>query len=641
MRRRRIWLVLGVATLLVAMQAARSSDSRSARAGGLVRTTLASEVGVVLDEIPASMRGRVAAAMLAKPASFWIARAREQLGFTTYRLVFREAFYDAKKGALPLPPEAKWRISLVGKPQRHRIDGHDVVGVHYSFASVILTDAASPGASEPKLAKVGGVWKEPFVLPVDPELLFQRTGFACMDESQFPFGSVDSEETQFFYDQTAEPEKALSSVGYHYTRMPKQSCVAALHDHVGAVKTAVRYQRLAWSPTLADRYRYGKVTGVDPDLELYRPDALHDQTTYRYIHSAGTGGCEVVEHSVEGTGWRRLLQFTTSDQNVGERDLTIGGVDYAISGHPGDLDRYHLYVFSACHHHFHFRYYGQLSWHGKGGPILNTKQGFCLQSTFRVANRETSSLVNPFAGCDYQGIAAGWIDQYQIGLSAQWIDSTSIPPGVGLRSFHSNPYGILCEGKFVDAKGRPLGPKQPVVWAPTKYKTPDGKTVSAPLCKLSPNWDRNNTDSVKVRIERQGLGLITTACTRGQIGPLRNCGFGKHPTTAPCRPGQKTTATFSIPSGARPQVVRLTEYSHALRTPIPARYEDSWVPLRPGVSDQPAMLANEIVTADEPLAITFRCPSPRSGGLHEPGGTYSVYTAPVFPGDPAATVTRG
>ena len=32
-------------------------------------------------------------------------------------------------------------------------------------------------------------------------------------------------------------------------------------------------------------------------------------------------------------------------------------------------------------------------------------------------------------------------------------------------------------------------------------------------------------------LRRQGLGLITTTCTRGQIGPLRNCGFGTHPTT--------------------------------------------------------------------------------------------------------------
>jgi hypothetical protein len=84
----------------------------------------------------------------------------------------------------------------------------------------------------------------------------------------------------------------------------------------------------------------------------------------------------------------------------------------------------------------------------------------------------------------------------------------------------------------------------------------------------------------------------------------------------------------------------LTEFSHELGSPIPARYEDSYVPLRPGVSDQPSMLANTIVTATAPVTVTFACPSPRTGGVSEPGGTFSVYTAPVFPADPAAPVTR-
>ena len=290
------------------------------------------------------------------------------------------------------------------------------------------------------------------------------------------------------------------------------------------------------------------MTGRDPDLQSYLPDFLHDQTTYRYIHSAKNGGCEVTEGSVRGTGWRRLLQYGTSDENVGEQQLTIGGVDYTISGHPGDLDRYHLFVFSPCHHHFHFNYYGRLSWQGKGGRVTNSKKGWCLVSTNRPANRETSPLWTPFENCDYQGIAAGWVDQYQIGISGQWVDTTDFPTGTGTRSFNSNPYGVLCEGKFVDKQGTPLGPRQAVVWAPTRLKTADGKTVDAPLCHLKPNWHANNVESVRDRVEQQGLGLITTTCTRGQIGPLRNCGFGAHPTTAPCRPGRRTTATFSIPS---------------------------------------------------------------------------------------------
>ena len=490
------------------------------------------------------------------------------------------------------------------------------------------------------LRNVGGTWAEPFILPVDPELVMQRTGYACMDEDQFPFGSVDSEEVDSFFDETAVVEKTLGNVGhYHFTVQPTESCVQALRNHIGSVSTSVLFERLAWDPALANQYRFGKVTGQDPDLEIYMPDFLPSRATYRYIHAVGSGGCEVVEGSVGGTGWRRLLQFATSDENVGERPLTIGGVDYSLSGHPGDLDLHNLFELSPCHGHYHFKYYGDLGWTGAGSTV-NAKQGFCLQSTYRAANRETSPLHTPFAGCDFQGVAAGWLDQYKAGLPNQWLDTTDINAPNGARSFHSNPDGLLCEGKFVDENGTPLGPNDPVVWAPTGLVAENGEPVEAPLCQLSARWDENNIDSVQERIEKPGLGLITSQCARGQIGPLRNCGFGENPKTASCVPGQSTTTTFSIPSGAAPQVVRLTEYSHALRSPIPARYEDSWVPYQPGVSDQPAMLANVVIQPSAPTLVTFRCPSPRSGGVPEPGGTYSIYTAPVFPDDAPAAVTR-
>jgi hypothetical protein len=598
-----------------------------------------SQVGVVLDEIPMSMRGRVAAALLAKPQSFWQERARAQLRLTIYRLVFRGAFYGHKK-SLPLPPEPQWQITLGGAPTRRTVDGHDVVGVNYSFASVLLSDESSPGTSEQMLRNVGGRWAEPFTLPVDPELLLQRTGFACMDEDHFPFGSVDSEEVDSFYDQTAIVQRTLGNNGqYHFTRQPTESCVEALRNHVGMVSTSLLFERLAWNAPLADQVRFGKVTGVDADLEIYLPDFLPSRTTYRYIHATGSGGCEVAEGSVGGTGWRRLLQFATSDENVGESTLTIGGVDYTVSGHSGELDSHNLFELSPCHGHYHFKYYGDLGWSG-GGSAVNSKLGFCLQSTNRVANRETSPLHTPFASCHFQGVAAGWVDQYKAGLPNQWLDTTDFTAPNGTRSFHSNPQGFLCEGKFVDEDGTPLGPDDPVVWAPTGLLSEDGEPVEAPLCQQKEGWDENNTDSVEERIEKHGLGLITSPCTRGQIGPLRNCGFGDKPTTVSCAPGQSTTATFSISPGAAPQVVRLTEYSHALRSPIPARYEDSWVPYQPGVSDQPYMLANGVVEPTQPTQVTFRCPSPRTGGVPEPGGRYSIYTAPVFPDDAPATVTR-
>jgi len=256
---------LGAALLVAVLWLIGGSGSASATpAGSLVRTTMESDVGVVLDDIPASMRARVATALIQRPQSFWTTRARAQLRLTSYRLVFRAAFYASGKDALPLPPEPEWQITLAGGPSRRTVDGHDVVSVHYAFSSVLLSDEDSPGEAEMKLRTVGGTWNEPFVFPIDPELVMQRTGYACMDEDQFPFGSVDSEEVDSFYDQTAVVEKALGPIGfYHFTRQPTESCVDALKNHVGRVATSVKFVRLAWDPALADQFRYGKVTGAE------------------------------------------------------------------------------------------------------------------------------------------------------------------------------------------------------------------------------------------------------------------------------------------------------------------------------------------------------------------------------------------
>ena len=232
------------------------------------------------------------------------------------------------------------------------------MAVDYRFSSTLLTDAASPAISEPRLRQIGGTWSEPFILPVDPELVLQRTGYACLNEDSYPFNSVDSEEIDAFYDHECTGETTLGNEGQcHFSKLERRSCVKALREEVGHIRTSVEYERLRWDPDLADRVRYGKVTGDDPDLEIYVPDFLPSRITYRYIHASG---CDVEEQSVTGTGWRRLLQFATSDENVGNRSLTIGGVDYFLSGHGGELDTHNLFELGACHQHYHFKYYGDL-----------------------------------------------------------------------------------------------------------------------------------------------------------------------------------------------------------------------------------------------------------------------------------------
>ncbi len=95
----------------------------SADPGALVHVTATSKVGVLLDEVPDSIRERVAAALIAKPDSFYEARAKQQLTLSTYRLNFRSSFYDEDSGKnqLPLPPPEVQAIQFVKTRARPHI----------------------------------------------------------------------------------------------------------------------------------------------------------------------------------------------------------------------------------------------------------------------------------------------------------------------------------------------------------------------------------------------------------------------------------------------------------------------------------------------------------------------------------------
>jgi hypothetical protein len=256
--------------------------------GALVQTTMSSTVGVVLDEIPQASRDAAAAGLLAQSNDFWVARAQRQINLTTYRLIFRNQFYKGQQGGLrqqlPLPPPPVRNVTLNGPARRDTIDGHDVVVVDYTLNSTLLTDADSPGIAEPGLKSTGGTWKERFTLPVDPELIFQRTRFACLDEAEFPPLSVDSEEIDSFYDDSCTVETQLTQTGCHQTELPTQSCVDAVKAKIGRVSTNILYTRLAWDSNIADQYRVGPITNpaganLTPEASEFRVNRI----TYRYF----------------------------------------------------------------------------------------------------------------------------------------------------------------------------------------------------------------------------------------------------------------------------------------------------------------------------------------------------------------------
>lgn len=580
--------------------------------GALVRTTMKSQVGVLLDELPTYQRERVATALLAKPASFWEERARSQVAMTLYRLVFRQYFYEGKL-QLPLPPRQAWSIKLdAGGAQRTTVDGHDVLAVGFEYEGMLLSDADSPAKGDPALAEVGGTWDEPFFLPIDPELLLQRTGYACMDESEFPANSVDGENVSTFYDQDC----TVAPPDCHITKpMPLEDCTGAVKNHVGHVDTKVRFERLAWDAAKADAARVEKVTHADgADLAVIGEGIDNNRLIYRYV---AADSCAIAEGCVGGPGWRRLLQFDASVKNLGAKPLNIGDVDYYISGAGTTLGDHHVYEFSQCHLHYHFSHYGKFTY-GTGSEQTGQKKAFCLQSTSRYSNNESSPLTNPYGACDYQGIEAGWGDDYGAGLDCQWIDVTAVNTSTGPvtqpLAFRSNPDQFLCEGTPVlDDKGNPT-------FVPTTFTTEMGEKVDRPACDFVGGWDDNNFGSRDVTIPPTG-GLVTAPCTRGQIGPLRDCGFTEQKETADlitCTPGAAVELECTVADPAAPAVLRVCERSAALGTGVACTFRDA--------------LANSIVPGSAPTKVTLTCPAARDAV--ETGGLIALFAQPLVDGDP-------
>lgn len=610
----RAWLGLGaVAITLSAACSSEDDASEPGSAGALVATRLESQVGVLLDELPAATRDQVAEQLLEQPEANWLARARAQIALTTYRLVFRDFFYDEGegKGQLPLPPPELWNVELTSAPQRVTVSGHDLVVVGYRFTSTLLAPEDSPGLAEPALAEPGGSWDESFVLPLDPELLFQRTGYACLDESEFPPNSADGENVATFFDDQCEGGPS----DCHVTEVPEESCYEALERAVGTVNVMLHFERLGWDEELASQVRVGEVTNSSgADLEVIGEGLENQRLIYRYI---AADSCAVVEGCVDGTGWRRLLQFDASVKNVGAEALHLGDVDYYLEGGSSELGDHHIFEYSACHEHYHFSHYGDFVLTA-GQARRGNKQAFCLQSTNRYANHEQAPLTHPYGSCAYQGIQAGWGDDYGAGLECQWIDVTGLqqassdePPRL---AFVSNPDRFLCEGSPVlDDEGR-------LTFEPSEFTTATGETVDRPVCDMMSGWDGNNEQTRAAPLPERGA-LITTPCTRGQLGPLRDCGFEEAAgalDVVDCPVGETLRLTCSVPEGEPPSVLRVCEYSHALESGVYCVYRDA--------------LVNTLVEGAE-VQVEVTCPAARDDV--EVGGRVSLYGAPLVPGAPS------
>lgn len=590
--------------------------------GALVGVTATSTVGVLLEDFPLASRARLATAFMALPQSYWIERAKQQIRLATYRLIYRGAFYPANSGrnALPLTEPEAWTITLAqGGPSRTTtFDNHDVVTWDFTFSTTILTDEDSPATTEPNLATIGGTHTESFVFPVDPTLLIQRTGYACMDEEDFPPQSVDEENAWEFYDDSCTAENPNNLACHQTLPLPTKSCDRAVRDTIGRVDVALDFERLAWDATVAAQVRRGPVTVQDaPDLVVVDTGRLslsNNRIIYRYFQP---NSCALVESCVGGAGWRRLLTFDSYDHNQGGEPIHIGPVDYAVQGFGSELIDHNVYVHSACHDHYHFEYYGNFSF-GSGVSEIN-KNGFCLESTGRISNNELSPLHTPY-DCYNQGVSAGWGDLYAAGLLCNWVDvtgvDTSTAPVTRQLTFASNPDGFICEG---DLQKDSLGNQ---IWETTAFTTSTGEPVDRAACAEAPFTEENDIKSVAVTLPQKG-GMLTQACTDGQtLGPARNCGFAAQPNVVACTAGAAVTLSCSGGSVTQPQVVRVCETSRALGGGVDCVHRDA--------------LSNTVLEG-LPALITTTCPAARDAT--EIGGQVAIYTAPAYGPDGAVPVT--
>jgi hypothetical protein len=696
-----IGLVLG---LTAACSATVEEDDDSGSAikdfpeGAILDVSIDSTVGVLLDDLaslPAEEGARIEADVLNKPLAFWQERARMQLRLTTQRQYFRHLYHgpttsgftrekatieNPVAGQLPLPPMVDpdgndlWTkdITITLPPRVETIDGHKLAVVRYSFKSHLLTDKDSPARSDRALAVVGGKVAEPHQLPVDPDQIRQRTGLACLTETEFPPNSVDSENAWRFFEQSCtKGDPDCHSKEDIRDGNVRDDCVEALRKHVGLVKTEMRFERAPYDRGEADKIRMGIVTKdkkgrilKGADMTVRKDDLAVNRLVWKYVNGAS---CEIDESDMadnhrsscvvrpddirrDGGGWRHVLMFNATGYNVGSAPIHIGNINYFVEKNIAtQVEDHGVFELSTCHGHYHFKHYGDFLF--SGGTSINKKNGFCLESTTRYSNNELSPIFTEYGRCIHQGVEVGWGDEYEAGLTCQWVDVTDAKSGTAKLGFFSNPDGFLCEGTLKGAtdlneRGLPTPDSRVTKWEKTSFVTDDGKQVDRPACKFQrDDWQSNNREEVEVAIPESG-GLVSHACrldgepksTHWTFGAARDCGLKNAGATPAafetCTPGETVELACST-SGASTQVLRVCEASHVVGGAI-----DCLTPALNAKRNPWDAMAEAVVSPAQRKTVSFTCPWPRDA--KERGGRYSIYGGAYVAGgtDEAITCER-
>jgi len=192
---------------------------------------------------------------------------------------------------------------------------------------------------------------------------------------------------------------------------------------------------------------FAQRTSVSGDFPVYdnggKPDLTVDPK--RFVSQMeivdrffDPGSCDLVEGSVGGSGYRRILRFDTVVMNAGDGDLVVG--DRSDPNNP-----YAAYFeYSPCHMHYHIHGFSTYSLiNARTGAVagLGHKQGFCFEDSFKYDGGKSSGF-----DCSFQGITSGWGDWYYKQLGGQWIDITGVSEGDYIVRVTINDVGIFDEG---------------------------------------------------------------------------------------------------------------------------------------------------------------------------------------------------
>ncbi len=227
--------------------------------GALISVQFSGRVGFNLDEIPSySLRDIESYILNEIDEKLWIDRVHQQIYFT----LGPQSDEVMPSKQLTLPPEQVWNIVMTSPATWIAINNHSYILRTYDFNSVVFGKASSLEDSDFVLTRTGDRVSQTFLVPTDPENVFQRIGMACGGTQ-----SINSENVYIFFNSKVNP-----------------NCTMVLEENVGSTNLEIIWERIEWDDSTANLFRYGLEMSESADLQLYLPDLENDiNIGYKYI----------------------------------------------------------------------------------------------------------------------------------------------------------------------------------------------------------------------------------------------------------------------------------------------------------------------------------------------------------------------